>query len=232
VTPKLLVCDLGRRRYGDVLALQRTLAAQRAAGERDEDLLLLVEHEPVVTLGRTTAATSLPLSSEELARRGIEVFNVERGGDVTWHGPGQLVGYPILDLRAQREDLHWYLRTLEDVLIDSLEALGIPADRNPGRTGVWTAGRKIASIGVHVKRWVTYHGFALNVTNALEGFELIVPCGLHGVVMTSVQVERGGSDDPAALDTLVRERVVATFASAFARTPVAVAAASLELETA
>ncbi len=232
MTPKLLVCDLGRRRYGDVLALQRALALQRIAGERDADLLLLVEHEPVVTLGRTTAAMSLPLSSEELAQRGIEVFNVERGGDVTWHGPGQLVGYPILDLRAHREDLHWYLRTLEDVLIDSLEALGIPADRHPGRTGVWTAGRKLASIGVHTKRWVTYHGFALNVTNALEGFELIVPCGLHGVVTTSVQVERGGSDDPAALDALVRERVVATFASTFARTPVVVAAAALELETA
>jgi lipoate-protein ligase B len=185
-----------------------------------------------VTLGRTTAATSLPLSSEELARRGIEVFNVERGGDVTWHGPGQLVGYPILDLRAHREDLHWYLRTLEDVLIDSLEALGIPADRHPGRTGVWTAGRKIASIGVHVKRWVTYHGFALNVSNALEGFELIVPCGLHGVVMTSVQVERGGGDDPATLDALVRDRVVAAFAAAFARAPVDLAAASLAMETA
>jgi lipoate-protein ligase B len=229
VTRTLQVCDLGRRRYGDVLALQRALAAQRLAGERDDDLLLLVEQEPVVTLGRTTAATSLPLSSEELARRGIEVFNVERGGDVTWHGPGQLVGYPIVDLRAHREDLHWYLRTLEDVLIDSLEVLGIPADRHPGRTGVWTAGRKIASIGVHVKRWVTYHGFALNVTNALEGFELIVPCGLQGVVMTSVQVERGGSDDPSALDALVRERVVGTFASAFARTPVAIAAAALKL---
>jgi lipoate-protein ligase B len=229
VTRTLQVCDLGRRRYGDVLALQRALAAQRLAGERDDDLLLLVEHEPVVTLGRTTAATSLPLSSEELARRGIEVFNVERGGDVTWHGPGQLVGYPIVDLRAHREDLHWYLRTLEDVLIDSLEVLGIPADRHPGRTGVWTAGRKIASIGVHVKRWVTYHGFALNVTNALEGFELIVPCGLQGVVMTNVQVERGGSDDPSALDALVRERVVGTFASAFARTPVAIAAAALKL---
>jgi lipoyl(octanoyl) transferase len=232
VTPTLQVCDLGRRRYGDVLALQRALAAQRLAGERDDDLLLLVEHEPVVTLGRTTAATSLPLSSEELARRGIEVFNVERGGDATWHGPGQLVGYPILDLRAHREDLHWYLRTLEDVLIDSLEALGIPADRHPGRTGVWTAGRKIASIGVHVKRWVTYHGFALNVSNALEGFELIVPCGLHGVVMTSVQVERGGGDDPATLDALVRDRVVAAFAAAFARAPVHLTAASLAMETA
>lgn len=228
MTPTLQVCDLGRRRYGDVLALQRALAAQRLAGERDDDLLLLVEHEPVVTLGRTTAATSLPLSSEELARRGIEVFNVERGGDVTWHGPGQLVGYPILDLRAHREDLHWYLRTLEDVLIDSLESLGIPADRHPGRTGVWTAGRKIASIGVHVKRWVTYHGFALNISNALEGFELIVPCGLHDVIMTSVAVERGGSDDPSVLDALVRERVVTAFAAAFARTPVAVTAAALE----
>jgi lipoate-protein ligase B len=231
VTPRLLVCDLGRRRYGDVLALQRALAAQRLAGERDDDLLLLVEHEPVVTLGRATVATSLPLSSEELARRGIEVFTVERGGDVTWHGPGQLVGYPILDLRAHRADLHWYLRTLEDVLIDSLESLGIPADRHPGRTGVWTAGRKIASIGVHAKQWVTYHGFALNVSNALEGFELIVPCGLHGVVMTSAQVERGGRDEPGALDALVRERVVATFASAFRRSPVRVAAATLEPET-
>ncbi|HEX5819510.1 MAG TPA: lipoyl(octanoyl) transferase LipB [Gemmatimonadales bacterium] len=228
MTPKLLVCDLGRRRYGDVLALQRALAAQRLAGELADDLLLLVEHEPVVTLGRSTEASSLPLAPEEIARRGTEVFDVERGGDVTWHGPGQLVGYPILDLRKHREDLHWYLRTLEDVLIDSLEALGIPADRLPGRTGVWTAGRKIASIGVHAKRWVTYHGFALNVTNALDGFELIVPCGLHGVVMTSVQLERGGSEDPAALEALVRARVTSTFARAFALDPEPVAATALE----
>jgi len=211
VTPKLLVSDLGRRRYGDVLALQRALAAQRLDGTLADDLLLFVEHEPVVTLGRSTEASE-----------------VERGGDVTWHGPGQLVGYPILDLRGHREDLHWYLRTLEDVLIDTLESLGIPADRHPGRTGVWTAGRKIASIGVHAKRWVTFHGFALNVTNALEGFELIVPCGLHGVVMTSVQLERAGNEDPTTLDGLVRERVVATFATAFARTPEIVAVTTLE----
>jgi lipoate-protein ligase B len=222
------VCDLGRRRYGDVLALQRTLAAQRLAGERSDDLLLLVEHEPVVTLGRGTEPSSLPLAPEEIVRRGTEVFDVERGGDVTWHGPGQLVGYPILDLRAHREDLHWYLRTLEDVLIDALESLGVPADRHPGRTGVWTAGRKIASIGVHAKRWVTYHGFALNVTNTLDGFELIVPCGLHGVVMTNVQLERGGSEDPAQLDALVRARVTSTFARAFALDPEPVAAATLE----
>lgn len=223
MTATLRVCDLGRRRYGDVLALQRDLAARRLADELTDDLLLLVEHEPVVTLGRGTVPTSLPLAPEEIARRGTEVFEVERGGDVTWHGPGQLVGYPILDLRGHREDLHWYLRTLEDVLIDALEQLGIPADRHPGRTGVWTAGRKIASIGVHAKRWVTYHGFALNVTNALEGFELIVPCGLHGVTMTNALIERGGSDEPSALDALVRERVVDRFAHAFGRTPVTIA---------
>jgi lipoate-protein ligase B len=228
VIPKLLVCDLGRRRYGDVLALQRALAAQRLDGELADDVLLFVEHEPVVTLGRSTEAASLPLAPAEIARRGTEVFEVERGGDVTWHGPGQLVGYPILDLRTHREDLHWYLRTLEDVLIDALESLGIPADRLPGRTGVWTAGRKIASIGVHAKRWVTYHGFALNVTNALDGFELIVPCGLHGVVMTSVQLERGEGDDADALEALVRARVTATFARAFAREPEPVAASLLE----
>ena len=149
-------------------------------------MLLLVEHEPVVTLGRSTRASSLPLAPAELERRGIAVAEVERGGDVTYHGPGQLVGYPILDLREHREDLHWYLRQLEEALIAALEELGIAANAEPGLTGVWTAGRKIASIGVHVKQWVTLHGFALNVSTDLCGFDLIVPCGIHGVVMTSV----------------------------------------------
>ena len=103
---------------------------------------------------------------------------MERGGDVTYHGPGQLVGYPILDLRQHRADLHWYLRRLEERMIQALEALGIPAERNPGLTGVWTGGRKIASIGIHVKQWVTFHGFALNVTTDLSCFDLIVPCGI------------------------------------------------------
>jgi lipoate-protein ligase B len=219
VTNALLVCDLGRRHYGDVLALQRDLVARRLDGTLADDLLLLVEHEPVVTLGRGTVPTSLPLAPAEIERRGTAVFEVERGGDVTWHGPGQLVGYPILDLRGHREDLHWYLRTLEDVLIDALEQLGVPADRHPGRTGVWTAGRKIASIGVHAKRWVTMHGFALNVSNDLDGFELIVPCGLHGVTMTTVRLERGGAEDTATLGAIVRERVVERFAAAFARVP-------------
>ena len=161
------------------------------AGERHEDVLLLVEHEPVVTLGRGTRASSLPLAAGRAGAPGPRGLEVERGGDVTFHGPGQLVGYPILDLREHREDLHWYLRQLEAALIVALAALGVAADRTPGLTGVWTAGRKIASIGIHVKQWVTLHGFALNVITDLRAFDLIVPCGIERVVMTSVAEELG-----------------------------------------
>jgi lipoyl(octanoyl) transferase len=194
VSGQLVVQDLGSRAYGEVLELQRDLCQRRLAGEITEDLLLLVEHEPVVTLGRGTRAGSLPLSALDLERRGIPVFQVERGGDVTYHGPGQLVGYPILDLRAHREDLHWYLRCLEAALIAALDRLGIQAGTNPGLTGVWTRGRKLASIGIHVKQWVTYHGFALNVHTDLSYFDLIVPCGIRDVVMTSVAQELGRTD--------------------------------------
>jgi lipoyl(octanoyl) transferase len=187
----LLVHDLGVRRYAEVLELQRGLCRQRLAGEIADDLLLLVQHEPVITLGRGTRAASLPLAPAELERRGVEVFEVERGGDVTFHGPGQLVGYPVIDLRGHREDLHWYLRQLEAALIDALGTLGIAAGPNPGLTGVWTGGRKIASIGIHVKQWVTFHGFALNVSTDLSYFDLIVPCGIKDVVMTSVCRELG-----------------------------------------
>jgi lipoate-protein ligase B len=221
MTRPIVVLDLGRRAYGEVLELQRTLARRRLAGEIEDDLLLLVEHEPVVTLGRGTRTGSLPLPPAELARRGVEVVEVERGGDVTWHGPGQLVGYPILDLAQHRPDLHWYLRRLEASLIAALGRLEIPAERNPGLTGVWTRGRKIASLGIHVKQWVTLHGFALNVTSELTGFDLIVPCGIQGVVMTSVAQERGGRDNPAALWTRTRSVVVETFGGTFEREPVA-----------
>jgi lipoyl(octanoyl) transferase len=217
VTAPLVVVDLGRRRYGEVLELQRELCRQRVAGETTDDLLLLVEHEPVVTLGRGTRAESLPLPPAELERRGTEVFEVERGGDVTFHGPGQLVGYPILDLQRHREDLHWYLRQLEGGLIEALGQVGVPAERRGGLTGVWTAGRKIASIGVHVKRWVTLHGFALNVTTDLRWFELMVPCGIRDVVMTSVQAEVGG--EPERLWTDTRAAVVAAMGRAFDRVP-------------
>jgi lipoate-protein ligase B len=171
--------------FREALEWQRALALERIARRREHDLLLLVEHPPVVTLGRSARA------SHVLSPAGMEVVEIERGGDVTFHGPGQLVGYPILDLTAHKPDLHWYLRTLEQALIEALASLGIPAERNPGYTGVWTRGRKIASIGIHVKQWVTWHGFALNVTTDLSHFNRIVPCGIPGVEMTSVEREKG-----------------------------------------
>ncbi len=215
MTDRLTVVDLGRRRYGEVLELQRGLCRKRLAGELEDDLLLLVEHEPVVTLGRGTRAGSLPIPPAALEARGLEVFEVERGGDVTIHAPGQLVGYPILDLNGWRRDLHWYLRQVEESMIRGLGTLGIPAERNAGKTGVWTAGRKIASIGIHVKQWVTIHGFALNVTTDLALFELVVPCGLHGVTMTSVARERGAS--AAGLWEETRAAVIAAFGEVFER---------------
>lgn len=214
MSARMGLLDLGRRPYLETLELQRGLCRRRMAGELDEDVLILVEHEPVVTLGRGTRATSLPLTPVEMERRGVVVAEVERGGDVTYHGPGQLVGYPILQLREHREDLHWYLRQLEDALIGALDRLGVSAARNPGLTGVWTDGRKIASIGVHVKQWVTLHGFALNVSTDLGGFDLIVPCGIPGVVMTSVAAELGREDaEPLWEET--RADVVEAFARTF-----------------
>jgi lipoyl(octanoyl) transferase len=217
----LCVLDLQRRPYAEVLELQRTLARRRLAGDLPDDILLLVEHEPVVTLGRGTRAASLPIAPEQLTQRGVAVFEVERGGDVTWHGPGQLVGYPVLDLAGHRPDLHWYLRQLEATLIAALARLDVVAERNPGLTGVWTHGRKIASIGIHVKQWVTLHGFALNVVNDLSGFGLIVPCGIENVVMTSVARERGGGDDPMMLWDRTRAAVIAAFGESFDREPLA-----------
>jgi lipoate-protein ligase B len=219
VSSRLLVYDLGHQPYAEVLELQRTLCRRRQAGELNDDLLLLVEHEPVVTLGRGARAQSMPLSAVELERRGIGVYEVERGGDVTFHGPGQLVGYPILDLRNHREDLHWYLRSLEAALVEALRILDIPAGCRPGLTGVWTGGRKIASIGVHVKQWITYHGFALNVHTDLSYFGLIVPCGIAGVTMTSVAAELGRAD-MAGLQAQARQAVMEGMSKVFA-TPVA-----------
>jgi lipoyl(octanoyl) transferase len=211
---RLRVADLGPRPYEEILELQRRLCRQRMAGEQADDLLLLVEHEPVVTLGRGARPSSVRLTPEDFSARGVTVVEVERGGDATFHGPGQLVGYPVLDLREHREDLHWYLRQLEGVLIAALAELGVPAERNPGLTGVWTRGRKIASIGIHVKQWVTFHGFALNVTTDLRGFDLIVPCGIDGVVMTSVAAELGRSD-ALNLQAQAREAIVRAFGGMF-----------------
>jgi lipoate-protein ligase B len=205
---ELLVIDLGRMPYGEALELQRAVALARITGAIDEDVLLLVEHPPVVTLGRkATSGQHVVASPEFLAANGVELFEVERGGDVTFHGPGQLVGYPIIDLKRHKRDLHWHLRQVESSLIDSLVGIGVPAERNAGLTGVWTSGRKIASIGVHARDWVTWHGFALNVATDLRYFELIVPCGIQGVIMTSVTRELGASAPSLAhvADIVARE---------------------------
>ncbi|HEX9610770.1 MAG TPA: lipoyl(octanoyl) transferase LipB [Gemmatimonadales bacterium] len=205
----LEVVEAGKVPYGEALAWQRELARQRIAGSLDHDVLLLLEHPPVITLGRGARAEHLVHTDD------VEVVETERGGDVTFHGPGQLVGYPILRLGDYRADLHWYLRTLEQALITALGHCEIPAERWRGYTGVWTHGRKIASIGVHVKQWVTWHGFALNVTTDLSYFTRIVPCGIEGVEMTSIERERGrGMWEEALWDETV-EAVVRGFETAF-----------------
>ncbi len=186
---ELWVVRLGRMAYGEALELQREVARARISGEIPEDVLLLVEHPPVVTLGRTSKQKNLMSSPAFLASRGVELFEVERGGDVTFHGPGQLVGYPIIDLKRHKQDLHWFLRQVEEALIRTIGEYGISGERSAGYTGVWTSGRKIASIGVHARDWVTWHGFALNVMTDLSYFDLIVPCGIVGVEMTSIASE-------------------------------------------
>lgn len=226
--PTLHVIDLGCRPYLPVLEFQRALVRARLAGLVTEDILLLVEHPTVVTLGRGTQKTSLPISRDVLRTRGFEVVEVERGGDVTVHAPGQLVGYPILDLTTHRRDLHWYLRTLEEALIEGLGRLEIGAGRREGLTGVWVEDRKIASLGVHVKQWVTMHGFALNLSTDLSVFDVVVPCGIANVTMTSIAAEMrrrgGGGERPQAE---VVSTVIQSFADAFLRTPVVVSLSDL-----
>ena len=212
----LHVVHLGLVPYARALELQRAVARARIGGTIAQDVLLLLEHPPVITLGRSSKAQHLVATPDMLADRGVELFEAERGGDVTFHGPGQLVGYPIINLRGHKQDLHWYLRQVEAVLIRALEGIGIPAERSEGRTGVWTGGRKIASIGVHARDWVTWHGFALNVSNDLSYFDLIVPCGLSGVTMTSVQRELG---TVAPSFSAVAETVVASFGTVFSLDP-------------
>lgn len=210
--PQLLVTPVTPLPYSRSLELQRELAKARGSGAISEDILLLVEHPPVVTLGRATRAHHLTTPAHILAARGVETFEVERGGDVTFHGPGQLVGYPIIDLERHRKDLHWYLRQMEEALIRACDAHGLACGRNPGFTGVWTGERKLASIGVHARNWITWHGFALNVSTDLSYFNLIVPCGIADVRMTSLTDELGAdAPDMATFANSVR----AAFSSVF-----------------
>jgi lipoyl(octanoyl) transferase len=216
----LEVQDLGLLDYDAAYAFQRDAARRRISGELANDLLILVQHPPVITLGRSTKPGNLLASPEYLASRGIALREVERGGDVTVHEPGQLVMYPILDLKQHREDLHWYLRQLEEVVIRALASLGIDSERSQGQTGVWREGRKLASIGVHVKHWVTWHGVALNVENDLSTFQHVVPCGIDQVEMTTVAREVVRTGHSPSSYPQVQFEVVEAFSRTFDLKPV------------
>ncbi|MGA2325753.1 MAG: lipoyl(octanoyl) transferase LipB [Bryobacteraceae bacterium] len=198
--------DLGRIEYGRALELQRELAERRKLG-LIPDQLLVVEHPHVITLGRNGKPGHLLASEEVLRRAGIAFFPTDRGGDITYHGPGQIVGYPILDLREWKRDVVAYVRAIEQTIIDALAEFGIAAGRLAGFTGCWVDGRKIAAIGVHISRWITSHGFALNLTTDLSYFQYIVPCGLARPVTSMAAL---GAAAP-------RAEVIASLARHFAR---------------
>jgi lipoate-protein ligase B len=181
-TDQILIQNIGRKSYKAVWDLQKEMQQQRIRGEI-EDTLILVEHDPVYTLGKNADKDHLLQSRDE----SVDVFNIERGGDITFHGPGQLVGYPILDLSNYKKSVSWYMRTLEQVLIDTLIEFKIIAQRNDGLTGVWVGDEKIAALGVRISRWVTMHGFALNVNPDLSFYDGIIPCGIFDVGVTSME---------------------------------------------
>ncbi len=201
---------LGRINYEEALKLQEALVAGRIHGT-EQDVLLLLEHEPVYTIGRTPDQSSL----RDAAHLPYPVVQINRGGQATFHGPGQLVGYPILDLTPRGQDLHRYLRDLEGVLIELLALYGVQAGRREGLTGVWVGPRKIASIGVGVRHWVSMHGFALNVCGDLTPFNEITPCGIAGVEMTNLERESGKAVDVRS----VADCVAGLFAERFGREP-------------
>jgi lipoyl(octanoyl) transferase len=221
---ELWVCRLGTLEYREALALQERVRAARQAG-RVPDTLLLLEHPPVYTRGRRSDPSELPLGEAWYLGQGIGVVDTDRGGRVTYHGPGQLVGYPIMAI----DDVIAYLRTMERAIVAALADAGVTArarpDDGPDFTGVWTGERKIASIGVHVSRGVTTHGFAINVANDLEPFAWVVPCGLDGVQMTSVLQE---SATPGSTLPVVSASVARRFAEAFGRHPQEIEAAALD----
>ena len=203
---------LGRMEFADALVLQEELLAQKRADRSLKDELLLLEHEPVYTIGRTPDKSSL-LGSAHLPH---PLFAINRGGQATYHGPGQLMGYPIIDLRRCGQDLHRYLRWLEQLLIELLADYGIAASRRESLTGVWIDHRKIASIGVGVRHWITMHGFALNVCGDLSPFNYIIPCGINNVAVTSMEKETGKAFsvvdvatvfEKLALDRIIRLRI-------------------------
>ncbi len=226
---ELQVRRLGRVGYDDALALQKRFVELRKA-DTIPDQLLLLQHPPVITLGVKTRAdrSHVVATPQVLESEGVEVFESGRGGDVTYHGPGQLVGYPILDLRPDRCDVHRYVRDLEEVLIRAASSFAIVAHRLPGLTGAWVGDEKLAAIGVRIARWTTSHGFALNVSTKLAHFDLIVPCGIAGKGVTSLEKLTG---HPIPMN-LVEDAVVRAFGDVFQRIAVEVASpAALESAT-
>ncbi|MDP2653857.1 MAG: lipoyl(octanoyl) transferase LipB [Candidatus Omnitrophota bacterium] len=206
--PPPVVMSLGLMPYQETYLAQKKEVEKVLSGAAAR--LIICEHPAVLTLGRLAREEHILTPREELKRLGVEVFSIDRGGEVTLHCPGQLVVYPILDLKYYGKDLHWYLRQLEQVAIDLLQDFGIVADRFPGRTGVWVDGKKIVSIGVGVRKWVTFHGLALNVSTDLKLFSLIRPCGLD-VRMTSLEKVLGKPVDMS----LVKERLARAFGRCF-----------------
>ena len=205
------VCSLGKTRYADAWKLQQQLFELRRRGGSG-DLLVLNEHEHVYTIGKAGDDNHLLASDEELRREGVDVFHIDRGGDITYHGPGQLVGYPILDLNVYGADIHRYLRSLEEVLIRALKDFGIAGEREEGMTGVWVKGEKIAALGVKVSRWITMHGFALNVNTDLGKFGRIIPCGIFHKGVTSMQRLLGASVSMTDVERSVAEAFAEVFA--------------------
>lgn len=209
----LTVQRLGRVPYGRGLEIQERLVAERQKGAIGDQLLLL-EHEPVFTLGRNARAENVLRPAELLRQRGFDVHETGRGGDVTYHGPGQVVGYPILDLSPDRRDVHRYVRDLEEVMIRTCASYAIEAGRIAGLTGTWVGSSKIGAIGVRISRWVTSHGFAFNVSTDLAAFDLIVPCGIRDKGVTSLERLLGR---PVPIDE-VMDRLAAHFAAVFETT--------------
>ena len=220
------IADAGLLAYGPACELQRQLVAVRRAGAIP-DVLLLCEHSPVITLGRNGRRENLRVSEALLAEKGVEFHWSDRGGDITYHGPGQIVGYPILDLTEHQRDIGWYVAQLEEVMIRATADYGLAARRVAGQHGAWVDSAsgelKLGALGVHLSRWVTSHGFAYNVSADLSYFELIVPCGIAGKGVTSLERALGR---PVAMDE-ARERIVARFSEVFARAVKRVSSAEL-----
>jgi lipoyl(octanoyl) transferase len=224
MSEQVLVVRCGLVPYEEARQAQRRLEGERQRGEVP-DLLLLLEHPPVYTRGRRSRPEELPMGVEWYEMQGIEVRDTDRGGRVTYHGPGQLVAYPILSLRPYGDDVLAYVRGLERVMVESLAARGVEAGLVEGETGVWVGERKIGSIGVHVSRGVTTHGLAVNVSNDLQPFEWVVPCGIEGCQVTSLSRELGSEQDLDAFATTLAER----FGEVFERAVVEADPASLAL---